>query len=364
MEVRNLLDFLNNVKSLYVPDYVTCNAELVNFLDKVSLDEQFTQRIDAGLIYVHERSLGSYTLVDGLNRLISLSLLLHAICECYKKTSSRNDKAIKIIRKKYLFNGTKTKLKLPEMYQDIYSKIINGERLSGKEKRSPMFVLLHSLWTQIKEYKLHASEIFKMLQKINVVVVDVENIEIRDLYYSLNNQNRELNQLILVEDYLKNLNAADFWTELKSIYKDSEKDIILFFKDFFLSKFNYRTFDKNKLYEYFVNYFETMHKYLSADDIMKKMVHSAVLYSNMLNVNIDNENIKKAMIRLKMLNCEDTYAYLLSIYDDYASGTISESTFVEILETIEDYLKKRQVTQNNVTFNELIQYLNAFITYK
>ena len=90
---------------------------------------------------------------------------MHAICECYKKTSQRNDKAIKTIRSKYLFaSGKKLKLRLPEKDAELYSKIINGERLSGHEKAKPMFVLLHNFWTQIKEEKLQASKIFKMLQ--------------------------------------------------------------------------------------------------------------------------------------------------------------------------------------------------------
>ena len=61
---------------------------------------------------------------------------------------------------------------------------------------------------------------------------------------------------------------------------------------------------------------------------------------------------------------EDTYAYILNIYEDYEDNNISEATFLEILLTIDEYLKKRAITPNNVTFNELINYLNAFITCK
>ena len=125
MEEKNLLDFLNKINSLHVPEYTTCSDNLYNFLDLTSLDEQFTQRIDAGLIFLYEKTMGHYTLIDGQNRLLSLSLLLHAICECHKKTNSQNEKAISIIRKKYLFNGAKTKLRLTEADQPVYEKILN-----------------------------------------------------------------------------------------------------------------------------------------------------------------------------------------------------------------------------------------------
>ena len=61
---------------------------------------------------------------------------------------------------------------------------------------------------------------------------------------------------------------------------------------------------------------------------------------------------------------EDTYAYLLNIYEDYLDGIITEATLLEILSTIDEYLKNRLKNPNNVSFNELIQYLNAFLTCK
>ena len=43
--------------------------------------------------------------------------------------------------------------------EQIYEKIINGEKLSGKEKEHPMFILLHNFWSCIKEENLQASKI-------------------------------------------------------------------------------------------------------------------------------------------------------------------------------------------------------------
>ena len=130
MEIVNLLEFLNNAKDLYTLDYASCEHELVNFLDLMIEDEQFTQKIDLGIIYTKQKTLDQFMIIDGLSRILSLSLLLHAICECYKKTSPKNDNAIKTIRSKYLLDGSKTKLKLPQEAQIIYDKILFGERLS------------------------------------------------------------------------------------------------------------------------------------------------------------------------------------------------------------------------------------------
>lgn len=364
METLNLLEFLNSARELYTLEYASCNRKLVNFLDLMTEDEQFTQKIDLGIVYLKPKNIGHYVVVDGLSRILSLSLLLHAVCECYKKTTPQNEKAIKTIRSKYLLDSAKTKLRLPEDAQIIYDKIIFGERLSGKEKESHMFKLLHNFWSQIKEEKLQAANIFKMLKKIYINIVNANKVSSRDLYYSLNKDNRNLDQLALIENYLKNIGINSEWEVIKNIYDNRKSDIKLFFKDFFITKFNFKEYSELRLYELFVNYFETMLQYMPEDVLIAKLKRSAKVYNDILNVNIKNEDIKKALIQIKIHNGEDTYAYLLNIYEDYLDNNLSEATLLEILSTIDEYLKKRVKTPNNVSFNDLIAYLNAFITCK
>ena len=100
------------------------------------------------------------------------------------------------------------------------------------------------------------------------------------------------------------------------------------------------------------------------DTLINKIRHTAILYHNILNVNIINDDIKQILIKIKMHNGEDTYAYILSIYEDYVDNIISKATLLEILTTVDEYLKNRIKTPNNVGFNELIKYLNTFITCK
>ena len=363
MEVVNLLEFLNSAKDLYALDYARCDGELINFLDLMTEDEQFTRRIDLGIIYIFEKVDSKYIIVDGLERIVSLSLLLHAICECYKKTTTQNEKAIKTIRSKYLLKNGNSKLHLSEKDNIIYDKIISGERLSGREKSTPLFILLHNFWSQIKEEKLHASKIFDMLKKIEVTVVETDDVSKRDLFYKLNSH-RKINQISLIDDFMKENKVTDEWMEIKSKYFIEKNDIYLFLKDFFITKFNYKKFDENRLYESFKNYFETMAQYITKKHIVQNIERSAMLYYNILNLNFDNENIKNMFIQIKKHGGEDTYAYILSVYEDFYENSLSESIFLEILQTIDEYLKNRQNSGKNIDFNELIQYLNAFIACK
>lgn len=363
MKEVNLLEFLNKIKTIRVPDYADNLGCMVNYLDLLALDDDFVQKVNFGVFYISQQSLDRVVLADGSARIISLSLLLHAICECYKKTTPKNAQAIEIIRKKYLLNGVKSKLQLPEEMKTIYEKIIYGDRLSAKEKKNLIFQRLHSFWTQIKEEELQASEIFKMLQKASVFVDDINPNDVRELYYVLN-KHRKLNGINLVKDYLAQYGLKEAWSEFAEQYNNKESDIIRFFNDFFKNKFNFKDFSVDKLYEYFVNYFETIIKYTNPKSAMERLQKSASLYLDLLNVNMGVDELNKLLVKIKMYEGEDTYPYLLSVYEDYKDGNLTESTLTEIMTTVAEYLKNRQKTGNDLDFNELINYLNAFLACK
>lgn len=363
MEHVNILQFLNMCKKLYLPSYAKYDFNLINLLNLLDEDDQFIKTLDFGVVYYNRKASEHYIITDGFNKFLSLSLLLHAVCECYKKTTPRNDNAIKIIRSKYLLNKEQTKLRLDKKGQIIYDKIIFGERLSGKEKNSPIFKLLHDLWLEIKTNELQAANIFNTLSKVTIYLVDAENISGRDVYYLLNKNEIGSEHLLLINNFMEERDLLSSWNEFIKLFNNNS-DIKMFFKDFFVTKFNYKEYDENKLYDFFVNYFNTMLDFQSGSSIINNIINSAKLYLDIVNVKLPSERLKKVLIQIKMHNGEDTFAYLLNIYEDYTDGNISEDTFYEILLTVDEFLKNRQKTPNDIDFNELIQYLNAFITCK
>ena len=246
MKVVNLLEFLNSAKVMQTLCCASFKDVEFNVLDLLSEEEQFLQKIDLGIIYLQQSTMDNVVIIDGVQRILSVSLLLHAICECYKKTSIKNDKAIDYIKKNYLKSADKMRLRLHSEEHIIYEKIVNGERLSGKEKKSSVFLMLHKMWTQIKEEQLQASDILNMLNKTSVTIVEVEDVVLRDLYYSLNKEYKNLNQIALIEDYLKSFNLENQWKELISVFSSVEFDLLLFLKDFFVTKFNFNQYSENK----------------------------------------------------------------------------------------------------------------------
>ena len=76
MESVNLLQFLNIYEELSAPNFATCELGLFNFFDLFGDEPQFTQEINLGVFYVSQKTLDRCIVIDGINRIISLSLLL------------------------------------------------------------------------------------------------------------------------------------------------------------------------------------------------------------------------------------------------------------------------------------------------
>ena len=111
--------------------------------------------------------------------------------------------------------------------------------------------------------------------------------------------------------------------------------------------------DENRIYDFFVNYFETMLTYMDSSKVFFNILTSAKLFFDILNINFSNAKIKDAMIRIKMHRGEDTYAYLLNLLDDYKEKRISEKTFIDILNTIDEYLINRKNQDENINQGKL-----------
>ena len=87
MEVKtlNLLDILNKSQVLYSTDYSGEYQAPADLLENILENSGSEEPIFNGIMFLQKTSSRSYLVVDGIKRIIQFSLLLHALCECYKK---------------------------------------------------------------------------------------------------------------------------------------------------------------------------------------------------------------------------------------------------------------------------------------
>ncbi len=365
MDLYKSLEFLENTGHLYALDYAKkClySAKLSNYMfDMFDISE----KVNMGVVYSQPIKIGEQYIVDGISRLVGLSLFLYAVCECWKNTTERNELLIRKIKASYLLRNDRPKIILKGTNNDIYEPLLLGERISGKNKKTVIFCTYHEYWTRLKLGNYDLKNIMDKLDQLylyNINLTDMSTAQIRDFYYSINIDNQKLNQIALIRDFLREQNAGYEWSEIEQLFFNNKDYLIMFLRDFLITKYKIKKIPYNSYYLVLKDYINEIIKYKSAAQAVETMHEAAITYNAILNVDIPDEDIKNKFVEIKLNKGNDTYAYLLEIFEDYKDGSISKDTFVEILTAVNEYLINRNANPGMRTnFNDLISDLNKML---
>ncbi len=365
MELFKALDFLESTGCLYTLDYAKkylYSSKLSNYIfDMFDIKEC----ANLGVIYTKPIKVGEQYIVDGTSRLIGLSLFLFAVCECWKNTTERNELLIRKIKTNYLLHNGRPKIILKGSNNDIYEPLLLGDRISGKNKKTVIFCTYHEYWTKLKLGNYDLKDIMEKLNRLylyNTNLTSTEFPQIRDFYYFHNIDNPKLNQILLIRDFLKEEEAEYEWSEIEQLFYNNKDYLMMFLRDFLITKYKIKKIPFNSYYLVLKDYVNKLKKYMSVLKIVEGIHKSALTYNSILNVDIEDEDIKNKFIEIKFNKGNDTYAYLLEIFEDYKDGNITKDTFVEILTAVNEYLLNRSVNPSSRTnFNDLIADLNKML---
>ena len=362
MEIKtlNLLELLNKSQVLYSTDYSGEYQAPADLLENILENSDLEEPIIDGIMFLQKTSSRSYLVVDGMKRIIQFSLLLHALCECYKFTNEKNNHAIELIKKRYLFFGKHTKIHLHGYEKIIYEKLVKYERMTDEEKLHPMFIQLHEYWAKIKMNNISAIKLFNEIKKINILACIYEDSEIenRDIYQYLNCNNNNIEELLLINDFIKEKSKDELksWHEIIDLFKNAELgDYFKYFiRDFLTIQKNGIIPQENELYMSFKRYYKRIEQSIDAKDFFKLFQKFAKYYIKILQADFENEDVKKLISIINGENMFETYPYLLEVLDDVENGRLTEETFIQLLNTVISFINE----QRNGNFTSSINFAN------
>ena len=362
MDYYKVLDYLEGAGHLRALDYskkCVYSSKMSNYVFDL-----FDINVPAnlGVIYTKPVKPGEHYVIDGLSRLITVSLFLLAICECWKNTTERNLLFISKIKSKYLLRNDRPKLILTGNSNRIYESLMLGERISGRDKKTVLFCTYHEYWTKLKLGHYEINEIMEKLEKLFLYEAHLDTDEMRDFYYTINSDSPKLNQVALIRDFLIEHDAGYEWGEIEQLFYNNKDYLMMFLRDYLITKYKSNKIPYNAYYTVLKDYVLKLKKYKPVSKIVEKMHESAVTYNNILSVEIPDEDIKNKFVEIKFNEGDDTFAYLLEIYEDYLDKNITKETFLDILTAINEYLanrKERSGIKGN--FNDLIADLNRLV---
>lgn len=325
------------------------------------------------LVYVSENS-GSceeFIIIDGQQRITTVSLLLLAICNFLIehpdiKIDSINTTKIKnaYLTDEYANNAKKLKLKLIQGDDAAYDALI--ERNIPIENTC-VTANYKYFYSEIK--KMNSKElagIYSAIGKLDIVSISLQPQNGDDpqlIFESLNSTGLDLETADKIRNYvLMNMNHKEQEKFYKNYWEPLEKTVgdcdINKFIRYYLAIKTRKLYDEKKLYFEFKYYREGSQ--CSIDVILKDMIEYAGYYRSIVNPKQEKKAYSDILERINKLDMKTCIPLIMDLFKSETNGYITEEKLNKALEVIENFIVRREICSlpTNI-FNKLFVQIGA-----
>lgn len=321
--------------------------------------------------------LAEVTLIDGQQRITTLTLIYCALCNYYKNIDER---LCRNIYGNYLVNHDleeTNKLHLTKNDNESLKYIISIIPTDKEFKLTPDNSI--NIYNNYEFFRNHINDenveiVIRGLKKlifISVVLDQEDNPQL--IFESLNSTGLELNKNDLIRNYIlmgldtkhQNELYENYWYEIEQEFKNNE----WFFDEFiryYLSFESGRLPKRADVYKEFKNH---ANSFENIDDLVKDVHKFAGYFSCIRFGKEEDPELRDAFDSLAELDFNVTLPFLLSAYDDYQNSldnpniNLTRDEFIRIVKYVESYCLRRSIcdiptNSMNKTFARLSKEIN------
>ena len=362
---RNMFNFfLIGPKQFRIPIYQRNYSwgkkqweQLFKDVNKVGSSDKKNHFIGSVVYTSHVLDIPTIIVIDGQQRITTLSLLIAALANCLIETNkyekligySPNDIVDEFLLNNNRKGDLKYKLLLTKDDDAIYKKIIdsiipNEKNFTDDEKNHQIYKAYEYFNNQIKENNIVS--IWDGIKKLQIVYLNLEEGQDdspQEIFESLNSTGKRLNDTDLIRNFIlmdlkpdEQQEIYEKWHPIENTFKKSSEfeDFIKYYltvkRDNWVPNEVYEEFKKFKGEKTIPEIVEDISKYL---EIYKKIV----FYEE------KNSKLKKAFKSIDQLPYNIIRPFLMKLYEDYEKGELSLQDYIGIIKYSESYLLRRNI---------------------
>lgn len=365
------LNFLQSSSQLEVPIYQRTYSWSEKECDQLWKDilhagsnDNVTEHFVGSVVYVEAAqsqvtNKSSLLLIDGQQRLTTLTLILAALAEIVGNDEPVDDFSAEKIRHRYLVDplekGEKrNRLILSKTDKATLSALVNGE----PEPQDASYRITQNyrfLFKRVASQQYDFTALCHGLKKLSIVDVsltrDQDNPQV--IFESMNSKGLELSQSDLIRNYVLMVLESNlqqrlyevYWYPMEQMFRVAGdiKDFDAFMRDYLTLKTGSIP-NKKAVYEAFK-------KYSLTDDVVEEGVealvgdirHFASYFCAMVLGTEENLKLSRAFQDLAGLKVDVAYPFLLQLYHDYDTELLNLNDFAEAVYLVESYIFRRTV---------------------
>jgi len=341
--------------------------------DAIAIYEEYdpdreTEHFIGSLVVINDGTrngtITAFNLVDGQQRLTTLSLLFLVLRDLVKTNDPKLTKKID----KFLVNSDEEgdvyfKILPTNKYGDrqAYQAIIVGKKPNQTESGIPKAYeyFYREIESKVKQGELNIATFFTVLQNcFQVVFIELnKNESPYHIFESLNAKGKPLTQADLVRNYMAMMlpisqqeNAfTKYWEKIEGLLQEKRKvgksgmgELTAFIRHY-LAMRTRNLCAESHIYARFRDYYKDLNEQIFLQEIAT-LLKFAEYYNKLLRPeNEVNKDIKTALIRLNTFDISTAHPFLLTLYNEYNSQKITLEEFIESLNLLENYLVRRYI---------------------
>ena len=366
-EYINIDEFLSGAKKrfvipVYQRDYswrtTHCNTlwqDINKLVDSPEKTEHFI-----GTLVVVNHSKGERIIVDGQQRLTTVSLFLLAMHKFLKQKSNKNKDEIYLqnnLLEDYLIlknssEERRVRLKPNKQDQVNFDKLFEDMEIT--ENNSNIVNNYNFFYKKISESNICCLKLFEAFEKLSIVVIHLDpNDNAQVIFESLNSTGLDLNSYDLARNYiLMNLKPEQQETIYNRYWKEIERntgsDVAEFIRNF-LIYFNDKKIKKEDIYQEFKKYANSKNN--DKEEISKELLRFSSFYSQILQINkFGNSKIDNALKNLIQREGADfkvCICFLFDVFDNYKNSYLNELELLKVIRTLESYAIRKFIVSNS-----------------
>lgn len=377
---NNILSLINGPdKQFIVPVYQrpyswkkkNCEQLLKDL--KVVYERGHKSHFFGSLVYVSENS-GSceeFIIIDGQQRITTVSLLLLAICNFLIehpdiKIDSINTTKIKnaYLTDEYADNTKKLKLKLIQGDDAAYDALIKRNVPIENTCVTANYKYFYSEIKKMKPEEL--AGIYSAIGKLDIVSISLQPQNGDDpqlIFESLNSTGLDLETADKIRNYvLMNMNHKEQEKFYKNYWEPLEKTVghcdINKFIRYYLAIKTRKLYDEKKLYFEF-KYYREGSQY-SIKMILEDMIEYAGYYRSIVNPKQEKTAYSDILERINKLDMKTCIPLIMDLFKAETNGYITKEKLSKALEVIENFIVRREICSlpTNI-FNKLFVQIGA-----
>lgn len=363
----NIYTILNGNKQFLIPvyqRYYSWETEQCSRLWKDIVDMQKKDKVGhfvGSIVNIAEQAMPTgvqkYMIIDGQQRLTTLSLLLIALrnyAEEHPEDGTINARRIDnmLLKNEYEEGDERYKLLLTETDRDLLISLVEKKPISdpGLSRILPNYEFFVG---KIADMELQPKDIYEAIGKLQIVniTLDREVDDAQAIFESLNSTGKELSESDLIRNYvLMGLEASEqqyvyehMWRPMEQLFDYEKRDSVMdsFFRDYLTMKTT-RIPKIDRVYEGFKVYHLNC-EFSTIRELCDDLLTYATYYTNMISRRSDKVILKSLYSDIDDLRMDVAFPFLLKVHNDCAEGVITEDDLIEIIKMCISYVFRRSI---------------------